>query len=238
MDDKQALELVMEYNNQVGDGLVSVIVDLNLVVVSESPQVAQVANIQGGTFLYKSILVIAEEKWRENLVAKIIARCIANKSNSKWLSLRFSRQFDHWLVVLHYQALINYSTGNVIGVKIYAEVPQYPLSFFALDEIVSRVHKAPPKFIELDHKLTNREVEVLFLLFHCDSYEKIAALLTLIDGEQFSKSMVAKIVSRGLYPKFEVLNLDALKLVASTQGYHRRVPVTLFGEFMYPLQKL
>jgi len=238
MDDKQALDLAVAFNKQIGDGLFSIIVGLNLLILSESPQAGIVANTQGGTFVNKNILEVAEDEWREILVAKIIAKCITNKSNAKWLSLRFSRQYEYWLIVLNYQALVNYATGNVIGVKISAEVPQYPLHFYAIDKIITRVYKSIPVKVKLDKKLTNREVEVLFLLFHCDSYEKIATLLTLASGQEVSKNMIAKRVSRGLYPKFEVANLEALKAAASAKGYHWRVPVTLFGEFMYPLNKL
>lgn len=238
MDDREALDLAVAFNRQVGNGLYSIIVGLNLVILSESPQAGIVANIQGGTFVNKNILEVAKDEWREILVAKIVAKCITNKSNAKWLSLRFSRQYEYWLIVLNYQPLINYSTGNVIGVKISAEVPQYPLHFYAIDEIITRVYKSIPVKVKLDKRLTNREVEVLFLLFHCDSYEKIASLLTLTIGQKFSKNMVAKVVSRGLYPKFNVLNLEALKVTTSAKGFHRRVPVTLFGEFMYPLKKL
>lgn len=238
MDDKQALDLAVAFNKQIGDGLFSIIVGLNLLILSESPQAGIVANTQGGTFVNKNILEVAKEEWRETQVAKIMAKCITSEYNAKWLSLRFSRQYDYWLIILHYQPLTNHSTGNVIGVKICAELPQYPLHFYAIDEIIARCYKSLPVKVRLDKKLTNREVEVLFLLFHCDSYEKIAALLTLTSGQKISKNMIAKIVSRGLYPKFDARNLETLKAAANAKGYHRRPPVTLFGEFMYPLNKL
>lgn len=239
MTDREALEKAIYYHQNSPEKQLGVIVDLDYTVIAEDGISAKLANTAGGSYLGRKIYPdISMASWRSEIVAKCLYDCYHHKKISKWLSLRFSRQSKYWLIILTYTPLINPDTDNVIGYKIIGELPAFPMIFYNLDKIIKQSHY--DKNPELEHNNPDQLIEdaILFLLFHCDSYEQIAELLALAYRRKITRYMVSKIITRKIYPKFNVLNLPTLKKIAHDQGFHKKIPVLLLGEFMYELDNL
>ncbi len=240
MTDEKALQLIAEANDTVFDGNYNLIANLDYIVISADKFGAALTNTPGGSYLGKNLLTMTNDEWRTDIYRKSLEHCKQTRLNKQWLSLKFARKPEYWLIIINFQPLVNYATNNVIGYKITGRVPEnIMLPFFGLKEIIK---ESQPRKRTLDSKtdewLTNREHEVLFLLFNCDTYQHIANLLSLSHQINYTSSMVAKIVNRNLYTKFNVSNLENLKKLAYQMGYHKNIPASLFGEFMLPLNKL
>ena len=239
MTDNEALQLMVQCNNNIFDSTLNIIADLDYTVISEDPFSPQFTKTAGGSYLGKSLLTMTLDDWRSEQYRKILTRCAKSKTNSKWLSLKFSRTRPYWLIIINFQPLINYSTDNVIRFRLSGEQIDLPLQLYSIKEIIRSSKFAKNNYQpQNDDFLTNREHEILFLLFYCDNYQQIADLMSLSHSINFTSSMVAKVVSRNLYVKFDEVNLDALKQAAHRKNYHKNVPPSLFGEFMYPLSML
>ena len=239
MTDQEALQEIVRYHNNINENNMSVIVDVNYTVICEDGLSAKLANTDTDHFVGRKIYPeIAKTAWRSEIVAKNLDDCLVLRKSSKWLSLRFSRNPEHWLTILTYSPLINRVTNNVIGYKIAGEPANFPLVFHNLDQIVMASHFDGITQPSEESPITLQEQAILFLLFNCDNYQEIAASLSLIYRKVISKSQVSKIIIRKLYPKFNVGNLAALKKVAYEAGYHKKIPLALFGEFMFPLNEL
>lgn len=49
---------------------------------------------------------------------------------------------------------------------------------------------------------------------------------------------VSKTINRNLYDKFNVYNIEDLKQRASDEEWHKRIPISLYNEVIYPLEHL
>lgn len=239
MNDIDALQEIVHYHESINENNLLVILDTEYTVIYEDSYSAPLANTEGGSFLGRKLIPeIAKSSWRIDIISQALQNCYSSKKVSRWLSLRFSRQPEYWLLIQTYHPLVNQETQNIIGYKIIGEKPNFPLAYYRLDKLIEisqhreQIPTATEDFLEpLEH-------EILFLLFHCGSYEQIADLLTLANARVISKSVVAKTISRKLYPKFSVVNLEALKNKGYTLDYHKKLPYSLFGEFMFSLDEL
>lgn len=240
ISDDEALNLIIKCNDAISDNNMSIIANMDYVVVSDSPLGAGLTNTPGGHYLGKNLLTMTNDDWRTEIYQNTLDRCIKLRTTIKWLSLKFARKPSHWLIIITFQPIINKSTGNIIGFKLTGEAPHHlSIGFQGIRKIINHSKNAKREIAaQIDEWLTNRELEVLFLLFHCDNYQQISNLLSLSYGINYSASMVAKVVGRNLYNKFEVNNLESLKEAAHKLNYHKSVPISLFGEFMYPLEQL
>ena len=237
MTDQEALELAVRCHNMVNDNTMGVIINLDYVMIAEDEISAKLANIPGESYLGRKITSGAN--WRDDIIAKNLEVCFNTRQTQKWLSLRFSRQPEYWLIILRYMPLINLTTNNVIGYKVLGEKMDDPLNFYNFEKIVTSVQG--DSLLYDQHNTKSNEIikdAILFLIFHCENYQQVADLLSLIVGRSYTKSMVSKVVSRTLYPQFDVVNLESLKAAAHKQGYHKHLPTLLLGEFMFPLAKL
>lgn len=239
MTDEEALDLIIKCHTMLNDNTFGVIVDLNYIVVAEDAMSAKMTNTESGSFIGRKIFPdISTTKWRSDIVEKNLLDCLTTRKTNKWLSLRFSRQIEYWLIILSYAPIINLATNNVIAYKISGEKITYPLAFYKLDQIINSSQD------DLQTRSKGKKLHaligaaILFLIFHCENYQQIANLLSLSLGKNITKSMVSKVISRTLYPQFNVVNLESLKSKAHKSGYHKQVPASLLGEFMFPLDKL
>lgn len=240
MTDQEALDKIINYYETSFESHLGVIVNLDYTIVAEDKVSATVTNTKGGSYLGRKIYPdVSQAKWRSDIVEKCLLNCYNLRKTSKWLSLRFSRTPDYWLIILTYAPLINPDTNNIIGYKISGEIPDIPLIFYNLEKIIHVSHSdysLPETSIE--SLFTLQEQAILFLLFNCQNYQEIANLLTLIYRKKISKSMIAKIVIRKIYAKANVINLPALKKYAHDNGYHKKIPLPLLGEFMFELSEI
>ncbi len=240
MNDREALESVISYHQNIDENRLVAIVDLEYNILYEDGKSALLTQTDGGSFLGRKLIPdLAKSPWRIEIVQQALTNCFNSKKTSHWLSLRFSRIPEYWLIIQTYQPLINQATKNVIGYKVSGEKPNFPLAFYRLDKLISlSSHHREVEIISENNAQQQFEQEVLFLLFHCSNYEQIAELLSLTNRKIYTKGIIAKTISRKLYPQFNVINLEALKEKAHAQGYHKKLPFSLFGEFMFPLSEL
>lgn len=240
MNDREALESVISYHQNIDENRLVAIVDLEYNILYEDGKSALLTQTDGGSFLGRKLIPdLAKSPWRIEIVQQALTNCFNSKKTSHWLSLRFSRIPEYWLIIQTYQPLINQVTKNVIGYKVSGEKPNFPLAFYRLDKLISlSSHHREVEIISENNAQQQFEQEVLFLLFHCSNYEQIAELLSLTNRKIYTKGIIAKTISRKLYPQFNVINLEALKEKAHAQGYHKKLPFSLFGEFMFPLSEL
>ena len=237
MTDQEALELMVHCHNIVNDNTMGVIINLDHEVIAEDQISAKLANVPGESHLGRKFVYGID--WRSDIIVKNLELCRNTRQTLKWLSLRFSRQTEYWLIILRYMPLINLTTNNIIGYKILGEKMDDPLIFYNFEKIVKNIQGDP--LLRDQYNAKSNEVikdAILFLIFHCENYQQVADLLSLIVGRSYTKSMVSKVVNRTLYPQFEVVNLESLKAAAHKQGYHKHLPTLLLGEFMFPLDKL
>lgn len=209
-------------------------------IVAASRIAHKIYNVADGELVGKNILFFAENEYRANRFNQTLAYCFTQKKEFKFLSVRFARRKEYRMAVVAYYPIINRTTGDVVGFKYTGSVPDLPINLYALSQVLSSITtKQRNNAKELsDDRLTNLEHEIVYLAFQCDSYQEIADLLSLAHGKKFSRDKVAKIILRNLYSKFDVLNFDKLKEKAHALGYHKKLPANLFGEFVYPLEKL
>ncbi|MBY0243921.1 MAG: hypothetical protein K2Q03_00545 [Sphingobacteriaceae bacterium] len=237
MDNNSALNLIINYHKQIKDDIFYIICDLNYNVLVEDGSSAALANIEGKTFLGKKLVPeLSKAIWRTRLVEQILKSCIASKKSSEWLSLRFSRQQEYWLIQLNYIPLINFSTGEVIGIKVSASPIKYPLYLYPIESIIT-AGKGNYKLDEVNNGefLSSTEQEVLFLTYHTANYEEIAYLMSLAHNEVFNKTKISRINSK-LLEKYECANIEELKVITYQKGLHIKFPVSLVGEFMFPVK--
>ncbi len=239
MTDQEALNKIVNYHQKEFENQMGVIAALDYTVLAEDGISAKLTNTEGGSFVGRKIYPdISSTTWRSDIVAEALNKCQQLRKPQRLLSLRFSRQTSYWLIILTYAPLINPDTDNVIGFKITGVLPDFPLNFYNLEKIIQSSHyeNKPPLDSASEEQL--QEEAILFLLFHCENYQRIAELLSLTNGRKITRFMVSKVVTRKIYPKFAVINLEALKQKAHEQGYHKKIPVGLLGEFMYDLNLL
>lgn len=133
---------------------------------------------------------------------RYISKVICNKKLLSLLGINFKREKEHILLIFDYTPMINKDTGDIIAIEIYAHKPIFPLNWFKLTHLHN---DHPNQTINLgtrpqmyDHLLTTREHEILFLLFHIDNYDGIAAFLNMSSDIKISASAVGKIIRRNI----------------------------------------
>lgn len=237
---EQALQLAVEYCSEVDDGQHLLILDLDYTILAASRVIHEIYNVAAESIIGRNILEFVNKKLnRISLLGANLEKVLIQKDSITFLTVRFTRRKDYRLAIVSYSPIINRSTGDVVGFKSSTQKSNIPIRLYSLPRILTNTTNSVNNQNEPSDKfLTNVEHEILYLTFQCDNYQEIALLLSLAHREEISRAKVAKIVLRNLYTKFNVLNLEALKDKAHELGYHKNVPTSLFGEFVYPLDKL
>ncbi|WP_158649261.1 helix-turn-helix transcriptional regulator [Aquella oligotrophica] len=88
-----------------------------------------------------------------------------------------------------------------------------------------------------DEFLTKREHQIAFLLFYCSSYVEIAEIISRFNQRIITEKTVRNIVSRYLYPKFNVSNKDSLLAKLQLHGYHNKIPNSLLSNRFIDLSR-
>lgn len=237
MNNNDALNLIIKYHKEVIEDKFYVICDSEYNIIAEDGLSAKLANISDQTFLGKKLVPqLSQAPWRTRTVEQIIHKCIETKQSSEWLSLRFSRQQEYWLLKLEYHPLINLSTADVVGIKIVASPLKYPLYMYSIESIIEAGNQnRRNQIVSSMDGLDTLEHEILFLTYHANNYDEISEWLSLSHGKVFSKSKISRI-NNNLMEKFACNNVEELKMMIFKQGLHLKFPYSLVGEFMYPTQ--
>ncbi|MDD3267042.1 MAG: hypothetical protein PHC75_07690 [Burkholderiales bacterium] len=78
-----------------------------------------------------------------------------------------------------------------------------------------------------DSFLTHREHQIAFLLFYCKDYTEISQVISIFENTKITEKTTRNIVSRYLYPKFEVYSLQELMQKLKQNDYHQKIPNSL-----------
>lgn len=232
--------ILVQYSSIFYGNEIAIVVDnkLNILWYSQSSVsfFAEIASMSKEELLYKNIEDIAINPVRKEWIMTSIMTTIKEKKRRRFLSIRFDRPSGKETIMSLYKPIID-DGQHVYGVVITLEPVLFPI-YFNYEKILYLVKIGNR---EGAHKINNstnrynmsaREHEIMFLLFFCDTYEEIASVLSLIDNKVISFHAVAKIITRNLYPRFNVYNIKALKEVALKKRFHKQIPHTLFGEFI------
>lgn len=237
LSNSEALNLCITYHNQFSQQKLNAIVDLELNVVASNNYSAKLGNAKDGTFIGKKLLEDVSTPERAPITAKNFTECIQQRKKIRFFSFRLDRVEEYRFLVFCYEPIINLDTDEVIAVLVSAEPVDYPVYFYKIERIIKKTNKRLLGTLR-DKLLTPREHEVIFLLFQYNNYAEIAHVLTIAHNKILSGNAIAKIISRNLYNKLNVINLEALKKCAHLLGYHKKIPPSLFGEFIYRLDEL
>ncbi|MBX9866854.1 MAG: hypothetical protein K2Y14_08045 [Burkholderiales bacterium] len=165
-----------------------------------------------------------------------------SKKRLSILGINFKRKSEHVILISNYTPIINRDTGNVIAIQINAHKPRFPLNWFKIPLLSNTPTDQNANLKErplmYDTLLTTREHEILFLLFHLDTYEGIAAFLNVNCGSNVTPSSVGKIIRRNLYKKFNVNDINSLKAKAALLDYHKHIPIYIMPVLAINLELL
>lgn len=237
LNNQQALKLLVASHEQFYTKYNSImyLIDLDYNLLSISDYALSIWNydpIKTGLNIKAGINLldtrIANYIYPEEL-QKYIAKVLRDKKFLSLLGINFKREKEHTILIFDYTPMINKDTGDIIAIEIYAHKPILPLNWFKLlllrNERTNQIINLDTRPQMYDHLLTTREHEILFLLFHIDNYEGIAAFLNVSCDIKISTSAVGKIIRRNLYQKFHVNDINSLKIKASQFNYHKQIPV-------------
>lgn len=236
LDDQQALDLLIMHHKQFHTEQHEIIylidLDYNLIFINKFAisiwnycSIKNNLRIEAGINLldYK----IADYVFPDEL--KLYSSTVLRtQKRLSLLGINFMRKHEYIILIFEYEPIINQDTGNVIAIRIYAHKPRFPLNWFKIqlsnyrfnDQNYSDIKKP----LMYDKLLTTREHEILFLLFHIDTYDGVAAFINANSQTKTSSSAVGKMIRRNLYRKFNVNDINSLKVKAIKLNYHKNIP--------------
>ncbi len=164
---------------------------------------------------------------------------IAAHQDIQTISINFLRIDGYKALLVHYKPIINNDTGDVIAIQGKLHKLEHPFSWYNISNLI--INERTNNGIynkQQDDLLVNIELEILFLLFNCDSYKDISDILSIAHGKIYTQDYVGKVIRRSLMQKLKVFNVTALKKKAIELGYNKRVPLSLMGEMIVEIDKI
>lgn len=165
----------------------------------------------------------------KELVIQLFDEMLKTKKAITILGVNFARKIDYWVLIFEYEPVIRHDTGEVIAIQGRGYRPKYPINWYKLPSLFQHEEHCSVEQIEAknDSFLTNREHEILFLMYNFETYEEISAIISLNNKKQITSSAVGKYIRRNLYSKFNVNDNQSLKLKAAKLNYHKKIPISL-----------
>lgn len=235
MNDKDAFDLLIKFYDTLDINKTFAILDVEFNIIYRSKRLHDVYHDQHPVFTTKNLIQLKRSKKRQLIVIDSLHRCISTKKSIKFFSINFSRRAEFRFVLMTYSPIVNNSTGNVIGVVIEGEVPNFPIN---LSRIKTHLFDIPQPTAKTtpDIKLSQREQEILFLLYHTSNHHEIADIIASTHNRTYSRESVTKVV-RILSEKFEVYNQESLLAVAVLDGWHKKIPLSLQRDIIIEVEQ-
>lgn len=167
-----------------------------------------------------------------------LGSCIKNKKVIKFFTVNNNRKSGYETLSYEYLPLVNNETLNVVAVLITAEVPVVPISFYKITQGLRKKQLSTRVINKKNLNFSEREKEILFFLFHCNTKAEIAEILSNIYGKTITESSIRKLIHRNLYHKFNVVNEVELKNVIREYGFYLKVPDIISDEFIFNIAEL
>ena len=124
---------------------------------------------------------------------------------------------------------------QIIGCKLIFTPAEIAYFFSILIQTNGQID--PNDLPENDDYLTKREHQVAFLLCHCKDNEEIAKVISLTKDKSIQAKTINNIISRYLFPKFQVNNKDELQEKLKALNYDKKIPNSLLSNQFIDLTK-
>lgn len=142
---------------------------------------------------------------------------------------------DYYTLLLTFQPIVDLSTRQTVGARLEF-IPANIAYFFHI--LVQTSEKIEANNLpDNDDKLTQREHQIAFLLFHCKDLHEIASIISLFNEKTITAKTVANIISRYLFAKFQVSNREELIDALAKHGYQHKMPNSLLSNQFIDLTK-
>ena len=236
--DRSAQALIVDYYQRIEQKRIFCIIDLNYTILAINESTMDIFGLYGDAFIGKHFLTdFNRSLTRFTFTNANLLSCLLNKRVIQFLSVNKIRKTGYETLLFEYTPLINKNTNNVVAILISAEVPLIPINFHNLKERLKLNSQAETIFDDR-LELSEREKEILFLLFHCSSRVEIAEIISKVHGTKLTESAIRKLIQRNLYTKFNVLNDLELRNAIRNAGFHLRIPDSISNEFIFTVDDL
>ena len=243
LSNAEALELLLKAFDQFNGGEISLILDLDLKIMSSSPKAAEIINIPQEELVGKHYATdFRPQDFDASIEISAMQRAIREKKLQRTLSINFRRQKEFIVLFTHFRPFINKNTKDVIALHAISTIEIPPLAWFKIIDVLPQKSdkdaEVNKELLSKSNKLTLIEQEILFLLFVYDTYEEIAILLSCKYATSITPNKIGKIIRRNLLTKFNVFNLQSLKAKALKLNFHKNIPLSLLQETIIDIGSL
>lgn len=237
--DRSAQALIVDYYQRIEQKRIFCIIDLNYTILATNDITMDVFSSYSDVFVGKNFLTDLNRRSliRLTFTKSNLLNCYLNKRIIQFLSVNKIRKTGYETLLFEYTPLINKNTNNVVAILISAEVPLIPINFHNLKERL-KLNNQDEVIVEDKLDLSEREKEILFLLFHCSSRAEIAEIISKIHGKKLTESAIRKLIQRNLYTKFNVVNDLELRNAIRHTGFHLKIPDSISEEFIFTVDDL
>lgn len=236
--DLSAQALIVDYYQRIEHKRIFCIIDLNYTVMAINKGTMDIFGLYGDAFMGKNFLTdFNRSLTRFTFTSANLLNCLLNKRVIQFLSVNKIRKTGYETLLFEYTPLINKNTNNVVAILISAEVPLIPINFHNLKERL-KLNSLDETSVEDRLDLSEREKEILFLLFHCNSRVEIAEIISKIHEKSITESAIRKLIQRNLYTKFNVVNDMELRNAIRNAGFHLKIPDAISDEFIFNVDDL
>lgn len=235
--DEKSVALVVNYYKNIEQKQIYCIIDINYKIIEINSFTIEVFNLSGAVIGKHFLNDFERSSGRFNFVSSNLLDCVINKKIVKFLTVNKNRRVGYEMLIYEYIPLTNKTTQNVVAILISAELPSIPISFYNLKETLKQKNWECNKINE-NLVLSEREKEILFLVFHCRSRDEIAEILSRLHGKLITEDAVRKIIQRNLYSKFNAVNDSELRKFIRNSKFYLRIPDVISDEFMFKVEEL
>ena len=241
--DLSAQALIVDYYQRIEQKRIFCIIDLNYTILAINESTMEIFGLYGDAFMGKNFLTdFNRSLTRSTFTSANLLNCRWNKRVIQFLSVNKMRTAGYETLLFEYTPLLNKNTNNVVAILISAEIPLIPINFHNLKERLklNSLYETSldENSVEDRLDLSEREKEILFLLFHCSSRAEIAEIISKIHEKSISESAIRKLIQRNLYSKFNVVNDLELRNAIRNSGFHLRIPDAISDEFIFNVDNL
>jgi len=241
MKPEQIQQIIKDYHHEIISDIPVAIIDMDYKIFEINQPALSIFNLKLENVLGKNLIELSDQRWQSKL-RSILDECVSYNQDKLVLSLRFTRPSKYRLLLFKYTPVISKDSENIVSIKISVSIPSFKINAYVIYKIISNAFTQTELKAELPNNnvITPQEVEpaVLFLLNNDLDYNEIASLLTMVYCKKYTKHLIAKLVSRKLYEKFDVTNLMALKQKYRKSKLSRVIPKFILQEFSYPIESL
>lgn len=170
-------------------------------------------------------------------IKELYNEAIFKKQAQKILGINFNRINNYVLLIIDLTPILS-KEQIVIALEYKAYKPELPIHWYKLPLLIQKASNTRCTLGGKNNGIDIREQEIMFLIFHFDTYQEIATILSLVHKENITPNAVGKIIRRKLYPRFNVIDNKGLKEKAIAINAHKDIPKSLLVETVINISQL